>query len=403
MVGVVLRELLSAAVTKWSSQKDTIKKGKDRIFEFTGVRLERRDCPIDNTGIIYIRIVNKYDLTNNQNNQKYPHYYILTNSYFYRQLTAVEFLLQWGNKFVLTSSSYISKQLDSCIQKINITAGELTIRMTLIADNYLLPIFASYAVIRPNIDKQISMIIIKLRGRLQYNDFTRSDECIDFTVIITCRNNASISNFGGWFPMVKCRISFSFQKNVTENQLNRQNRFLYSCNSKTNYCKYLKFSQNVYVSVIYIQLNFQNILIEIFDLSKYFFFEYIYILKNFGSPKELENLIQVIHVLSTFANPYGLLCNHFFLPPPLKHPDNASGSKSINSVASPAPLDSNERTYDIEAVWDGNFIKKKKIKKRKMCQTSRVGGFTAVSPAPALLRRTTHNSAASERAALGQN
>lgn len=33
------------------------------------------------------RIVNKYDLTNNQNNQKYPYYYILTNSYFYRQPT----------------------------------------------------------------------------------------------------------------------------------------------------------------------------------------------------------------------------------------------------------------------------------------------------------------------------
>lgn len=36
-----------------------------------------------------------------------------------------------------------------------------------------------------------------------------------------------------------------------------------------------------------------------------------------------------------------------------------------------------------------------------MCQTSRVSGFTAVSPAPALLRRASHNSAASERAALG--
>ncbi|KAF0764513.1 Uncharacterized protein FWK35_00024283, partial [Aphis craccivora] len=41
----------------------------------------------------------------------------------------------------------------------------------------------------------------------------------------------------------------------------RPNRFfLYGCNSKTNHCKYLKFLPNVYVIVIYIQLNFQNIL-----------------------------------------------------------------------------------------------------------------------------------------------
>ncbi|KAF0765028.1 hypothetical protein FWK35_00004490 [Aphis craccivora] len=39
----------------------------------------------------------------------------------------------------------------------------------------------------------------------------------------------------------------------------RPNRlFLYGCNSKTNHYKYLKFSPNVYVSVIYIQLNFQK-------------------------------------------------------------------------------------------------------------------------------------------------
>ncbi|KAF0726654.1 Uncharacterized protein FWK35_00036031 [Aphis craccivora] len=38
------------------------------------------------------------------------------------------------------------------------------------------------------------------------------------------------------------------------------NRFFYSCNSKTNHCQYLKFSPNVYVSVIYIELNFQKFL-----------------------------------------------------------------------------------------------------------------------------------------------
>ncbi|KAF0703744.1 Uncharacterized protein FWK35_00039256, partial [Aphis craccivora] len=36
--------------------------------------------------------------------------------------------------------------------------------------------------------------------------------------------------------------------------------FLYSCTSKINHCKFLKLSPNVYISVIYIQLNFQKIL-----------------------------------------------------------------------------------------------------------------------------------------------
>ena len=36
--------------------------------------------------------------------------------------------------------------------------------------------------------------------------------------------------------------------------------FLYGCNSKTSHYKYLKFSPNFYVSVIYIQLNFQKFL-----------------------------------------------------------------------------------------------------------------------------------------------
>ncbi|KAE9536734.1 hypothetical protein AGLY_006967 [Aphis glycines] len=39
--------------------------------------------------------------------------------------------------------------------------------------------------------------------------------------------------------------------------------FLYGCNSKTNYCKYLKFLPNVYVSVIYIQLNFRKFFFEV--------------------------------------------------------------------------------------------------------------------------------------------
>ncbi|KAF0734733.1 Uncharacterized protein FWK35_00038091, partial [Aphis craccivora] len=40
---------------------------------------------------------------------------------------------------------------------------------------------------------------------------------------------------------------------------------IFFCNSKTNHCKYLKFSQNIYVSVIYIQLNFQK-MFDFFEL-----------------------------------------------------------------------------------------------------------------------------------------
>ncbi|KAF0754330.1 Uncharacterized protein FWK35_00013200 [Aphis craccivora] len=45
-----------------------------------------------------------------------------------------------------------------------------------------------------------------------------------------------------------------------QNQFSTKSIFLYGCNSKTNQCKYLKFSPNIYVSVIYIQLNFQKFL-----------------------------------------------------------------------------------------------------------------------------------------------
>ncbi|KAF0769369.1 Uncharacterized protein FWK35_00002575 [Aphis craccivora] len=104
-------------------------------------------------------------------------------------------------------------------------------------------------------------------------------ECIDFTMIITSRNNAPISNFGGgfrwrseypWciikikskhFPTAFKKIEKNQKKSdrktgiFTQNQFSTISIFLYGCNSKTNHCKYLKFSQNVYVSVIYIHVD----------------------------------------------------------------------------------------------------------------------------------------------------
>ncbi|KAF0766861.1 Uncharacterized protein FWK35_00012177, partial [Aphis craccivora] len=137
--------------------------------------------------------------------------------------------------------------------------------------------------------------------RFMYNS-ERSDECIDFTMVcffflsvysITSRNNAPISNYGGglgckneypWciigiknkhIPTVFKKIEKNKKKNdgktgiFMQNQFSTKSIFLYGCNSKTNHCKYLKFSPNVYVSVTYIQLNFQKILTFLMSIKKF--------------------------------------------------------------------------------------------------------------------------------------
>ncbi|KAF0755730.1 Uncharacterized protein FWK35_00033906 [Aphis craccivora] len=52
-----------------------------------------------------------------------------------------------------------------------------------------------------------------LGSHLPFLDSERSDECIDFTMIITIRNNAPISNYGGGFQCKSeypwCIIEFS--------------------------------------------------------------------------------------------------------------------------------------------------------------------------------------------------
>ncbi|KAF0758575.1 hypothetical protein FWK35_00023617 [Aphis craccivora] len=84
-------------------------------------------------------------------------------------------------------------------------------------------------------------------------------------MIITSRNNAPISNYG-----VVSDVKFSKKSRkkkmtekreyFTQNQFSTKSIYLYGCNSKTDHCKYLKFSPNFYVIVIYIRLNFQKIL-----------------------------------------------------------------------------------------------------------------------------------------------
>ncbi|KAF0761556.1 Uncharacterized protein FWK35_00009806 [Aphis craccivora] len=131
----------------------------------------------------------------------------------------------------------------------------------------------------------------------------RSDECIDFTMIcfffvsvyiINSRNNAPISNFEGgfrckseypWciievkskhFPTVFKKIKKNKKKKndgkkgiFTQNQFSTKSIFLYGCNSKTNHCKHLKFSPNIYISS-----NFQKLL-TFFDVDWMVFLDWI--------------------------------------------------------------------------------------------------------------------------------
>ncbi|KAF0744896.1 Uncharacterized protein FWK35_00020723 [Aphis craccivora] len=105
---------------------------------------------------------------------------------------------------------------------------------------------------------------------VDFSNSERSDECIDLTMIITSRNNAPISNFGGGLRCKSeypwCIIQFKNKREkqkksygktgiFTQNQFSTKSIFLYGCNSKTNHSKYLKFSPNVYVSVIYIHVD----------------------------------------------------------------------------------------------------------------------------------------------------
>ncbi|KAE9541255.1 hypothetical protein AGLY_004500, partial [Aphis glycines] len=113
-----------------------------------------------------------------------------------------------------------------------------------------------------------------------------NDECIDFTMIITSRNNASISNFRDGFRWQSeypwCIIEFS-----------KKSIFLYDCNSKTNHCKYLKFSPNIHV-IIYKPLKF-------FNFYGKFSFE-VSIKKIFDDQKNLKILLKVPYELFIFHN-----------------------------------------------------------------------------------------------------
>ncbi|KAF0749012.1 hypothetical protein FWK35_00025218, partial [Aphis craccivora] len=130
-------------------------------------------------------------------------------------------------------------------------------------------------IITNKVFKKFHDLKLSYNGKLMYLifkiillDSERSEECIDFTMIITSQNNAPISNYVGVVSDVKVNILVTEKREFLRKTSFRPNRFFfYGCNSKTNHCKYLKFSPNFYVSVIYIQLNFQKNL-TFFDVDK---------------------------------------------------------------------------------------------------------------------------------------
>ncbi|KAE9533274.1 hypothetical protein AGLY_009315 [Aphis glycines] len=127
-------------------------------------------------------------------------------------------------------------------------------------------------------------------------------------MILTSRNNASISNFGGGFrwkseyPEVKSKhiptVFKKIDKNkksdgktgiFTQNQFSSKLNFLFCYNSKTNRCKYLKFSPNI--TEIF---NFSNVDKKSLDDQKVSnFYEICRNRENLQLILWLENLLKV--------------------------------------------------------------------------------------------------------------
>ncbi|KAE9533828.1 hypothetical protein AGLY_008907, partial [Aphis glycines] len=109
-------------------------------------------------------------------------------------------------------------------------------------------------------------ILNEVMNVLVYNDV-----CV-CVYSITSRNNASIST-SGWFLIVNKNFPTVFKKiEKNKNEVTEKR-----CNSKTNHCKYLKCSPNVYTT-------------EIFNFFENFF----------GRVKILENLMQSTFFLLAF-------------------------------------------------------------------------------------------------------
>ncbi|KAE9535636.1 hypothetical protein AGLY_007537 [Aphis glycines] len=108
-----------------------------------------------------------------------------------------------------------------------------------------------------------------LSSRISWDDSGRSNECIDFTIIPSLKRKLNlVGTLGGQ----KLKIFNIFEMNrekpqkneektrfFTQNQFTSKSNFLFCYNSKTNRCKYLKFSPNVYISALRTHSNLYEI------------------------------------------------------------------------------------------------------------------------------------------------
>ncbi|KAF0759922.1 hypothetical protein FWK35_00020010 [Aphis craccivora] len=92
--------------------------------------------------------------------------------------------------------------------------------------------------------KFVFICMLSMPGKFTSIDNSeRSEECIDFTMIITSRNNAPISNYRGVniFQQFSKKLKKKQKKNdgktgiFTQNQFSTKSNFFYGCNSKTNH------------------------------------------------------------------------------------------------------------------------------------------------------------------------
>ncbi|KAF0764553.1 Uncharacterized protein FWK35_00026184 [Aphis craccivora] len=107
--------------------------------------------------------------------------------------------------------------------------------------------------------------MIVLQRKLITIDSERSDECIDFTMLCVFFFFLCLCTRESVEIMLEFQtlgvVSDFFQKRrekpkkndgktgiFTQNQFSTKSIFLYGCNSKTNHCKNMKFSPNVYVN-----------------------------------------------------------------------------------------------------------------------------------------------------------
>ncbi|KAF0703390.1 Uncharacterized protein FWK35_00029620, partial [Aphis craccivora] len=141
----------------------------------------------------------------------------------------------------------------------------------------------------------------------------------------TCRNNASIFNFSSFSGLKvnlvgllgRSFLEFPNTPGNTKKKLRKNGNFyvkpvfdkidfLYGCNSKTNHCKYLKFSPNVYVSVIFIHVdkkteNLKQVTIFFINIYSSNFYDICRKYLKISSPRNLKHKLAPLIVQRKYS------------------------------------------------------------------------------------------------------